>query len=153
MSRRSVRRDGAQNEMYVTLKDDVQLFESYKDVFMAALMYGYTNERRKKIKNGPEILLGIFSSQDIQFMKMIMYLEKEYELFSTEDEAESADMNFENFEIIEEYAAGGLEGLYHELQNHLSDSEAAQNAYLDLMMKYENQDFSTEDLINELPLK
>lgn len=153
MSRRSVRRDGSQNEMYVTLKDDVQLFESYKDVFMAALMYGYTNERRKKIKNGPEILLGIFSNQDIQFMKMIMYLEKEYELFSTEDEAESAHMNFENFEIIEEYAAGGLEGLYHELQGHLSDLESAQNAYLDLMMKYEDQDFNTEDLINELPLR
>ena len=44
-----------------------------------------------------------------------------------------------------------LDALYQELEMFLTDPESAQNAYLDLMLKYEQKEFNTEDLINELP--
>ncbi|EPE63199.1 hypothetical protein L479_00363 [Exiguobacterium sp. S17] len=152
MAKRSVRRDSTQDHMYITLKEDAQLFETYKDTFMAALLFGYSNERRKKIKAGPEILLGIFSEQDLQLIKLIMHLENAFESFSIDNDSEDdVDAPLDNFEIIEEYAAGGLDALYHELEFFLTDPESAQNAYLDLMLKYEQKEFNTEDLINELP--
>lgn len=152
MAKRSVRRDSTQNHMYTALKEDAQLFETYKDAFMAALLFGYSNERRKKVKPGPEILLGIFSEQDLQFMKLIMHLENTFERFSIENGSEDeSDVTLENYDIIEEYAAGGLDALYQELEMFLTDPESAQNAYLDLMLKYEQKEFNTEDLINELP--
>ncbi|ACQ71498.1 MAG: hypothetical protein IJJ35_06770 [Exiguobacterium sp.] len=152
MAKRSVRRDSTQDHMYTALKEDAQLFETYKDAFMAALLFGYSNERRKKVKPGPEILLGIFSEQDLQFMKLIMHLENTFERFSIENDSEDeSDVTLENYDIIEEYAAGGLDALYQELEMFLTDPESAQNAYLDLMLKYEQKEFNTEDLINELP--
>ncbi len=152
MAKRSVRRDSTQDHMYTALKEDAQLFETYKDAFMAALLFGYSNERRKKVKPGPEILLGIFSEQDLQFMKLIMHLENTFERFSIENGSEDeSDVTLENYDIIEEYAAGGLDALYQELEMFLTDPESAQNAYLDLMLKYEQKEFNTEDLINELP--
>lgn len=152
MAKRSVRRDSTQDHMYTALKEDAQLFETYKDAFMAALLFGYSNERRKKVKPGPEILLGIFSEQDLQFMKLIMHLESTFERFSIENDSEDeSDVTLENYDIIEEYAAGGLDALYQELEMFLTDPESAQNAYLDLMLKYEQKEFNTEDLINELP--
>jgi len=154
MAKRSVRRDSTQDHMYTALKEDAQLFETYKDAFMAALLFGYSNERRKKVKPGPEILLGIFSEQDLQFMKLIMHLENTFERFSIENDSEDeSDVTLENYDIIEEYAAGGLDALYQELEMFLTDPESAQNAYLDLMLKYEQKEFNTEDLINELPFK
>ncbi|KDN57104.1 hypothetical protein [Exiguobacterium sp. AB2] len=153
MAKRSVRRDSTQDHMYTALREDAQLFETYKDTFMAALLFGYSNERRKKIKAGPEILLGIFSEQDLQFMKLIMHLEDAFESFSVEHDAsdDTEDTPLDNFEIIEEYAAGGLDILYKKLEVFLTDPETAQNAYLDLMNEYENREFHTEDLIKELP--
>ncbi|MFL9650452.1 hypothetical protein [Exiguobacterium chiriqhucha] len=152
MAKRSLRRDGTQDHMYMTLKEDAQLFDTYKDIFMAALLFGYSNERRKKIKAGSEIPLSVFSEQDLQLIKLIMHLENTFESFSVDHDSEDdADAPLENFDIIEEYAAGGLEALYHELEVFLTDSESAQNAYLDLMLKYEQKEFNTEDLINELP--
>lgn len=152
MAKRSVRRDSTQDHMYTALKEDAQLFETYKDAFMAALLFGYSNERRKKVKPGPEILLGIFSEQDLQLMKLIMHLENTFERFSVDNDSEDeSEVTVENYEIIEEYAAGGLDALYQELEIFLSDPESAQNAYLDLMIEYENKKFNTEDLINELP--
>lgn len=152
MAKRSLRRDGTQDHIYMTFKEDAQLFETYKDAFMAALLFGYSNERRKKIKAGPEIPLSVFSEQDLQQIKLIMYLENAFERFSVDNESEdNADVSLENFDIIEEYAAGGLDALYHELEFFLTDSESAQNAYLDLMLKYEQKEFNTEDLINILP--
>lgn len=152
MAKRSVRRDSTQDHIYATLKEDAQLFETYKDAFMAALLFGYSNERRKKVKPGPEILLGIFSEQDLQLMKLIMHLENTFERFSVDNDSEDeSEVTLENYEIIEEYAAGGLDALYQELEIFLSDPESAQNAYLDLMIEYENKKFNTEDLINELP--
>ena len=152
MAKRSVRRDSTQDHMYTALKEDAQLFETYKDAFMAALLFGYSNERRKKVKPGPEILLGIFSEQDLQFMKLIMHLENTFERFSIDNDSEDeSDVTLENYDIIEEYAAGGLDALYQELEMFLTDPESAQNAYLDLMLKYEQKEFNTEDLINELP--
>lgn len=152
MAKRSVRRDSTQDHMYTALKEDAQLFETYKDAFMPALLFGYSNERRKKVKPGPEILLGIFSEQDLQFMKLIMHLENTFERFSIENDSEDeSDVALENYDIIEEYAAGGLDALYQELEMFLTDPESAQNAYLDLMLKYEQKEFNTEDLINELP--
>lgn len=152
MAKRSVRRDSTQDHIYTALKEDAQLFETYKDAFMAALLFGYSNERRKKVKPGPEILLGIFSEQDLQFMKLIMHLENTFERFSIENDSEDeSDVTLENYDIIEEYAAGGLDALYQELEMFLTDPESAQNAYLDLMLKYEQKEFNTEDLINELP--
>lgn len=152
MAKRSVRRDSTQDHMYVALKEDAQLFETYKDAFMAALLFGYNNERRKKVKPGPEILLGIFSEQDLQLMKLIMHLENTFERFSVDNDSEDeSEVTLENYEIIEEYAAGGLDALYQELEIFLTDPESAQNAYLDLMIEYEYKKFNTEDLINELP--
>lgn len=152
MAKRSVRRDSTQDHMYTALKEDAQLFETYKDAFMAALLFGYSNERRKKVKAGPEILLGIFSEQDLQFMKLIMHLENTFERFSIDSDSEDeSEVTLENYDIIEEYAAGGLDALYQELEMFLTDPESAQNAYLDLMLKYEQKEFNTEDLINELP--
>lgn len=152
MAKRSVRRDSTQDHMYTALKEDAQLFETYKDAFMAALLFGYSNERRKKVKPGPEILLGIFSEQDLQFMKLIMHLENTFERFSIDNDSEDeSDVTLENYDIIEEYAAGGLDALYQELEMFLTGPESAQNAYLDLMLKYEQKEFNTEDLINELP--
>lgn len=152
MAKRSLRRDGTQDHMYMTLKEDAQLFDTYKDIFMAALLFGYSNERRKNIKAGSEIPLSVFSEQDLQLIKLIMHLENAFENFSVDQESEDdAEAPLENFDIIEEYAAGGLEALYHELEVFLTDSESAQNAYLDLMLKYEQKEFNTEDLVNELP--
>lgn len=93
-----------------------KLFASMKDVYMLALVVGFKHKKKKPFAKagGDPIKLGIFDEHD----KVIMDIIALYEDIKDKDlSLLRSDREDDKYQIIEEYANGGMEIIVKEIYN------------------------------------
>jgi len=144
---RRIRRPKDQEEYYTRLTDQSEFgfFSSYKDVFMAAGVFGFIEKKRKPFTTSLEgINWNVFNMEtDEAIINAVAISDSgDHTLLNTDEETFDKKM-----QIFEEYAAGGLETLYKKI---MDDEKRALSTYIDLIMSLEAETTSKERNLREI---
>lgn len=156
MAPRRIKRNKQHENLYkeLTNKNEFGIFETYKDVFMAAGLIGFLENKRVPFKeSAEEIAWSIFNLEtDLTLFNAIALYETKDPKILINDDDEIFD---KKATIFEEYASGGLPILYEKVMEK-KRSAASQN-YFDLIMEMENQkpeiERTFDDILDKLSLE
>ena len=144
-----IRRPKEQAHIYneLTNKEEFGVFETYKDLFMLALVVGFLDNNRKVFKESLELInWQVFNeSTDEPVVNMVAFLE-----------TENLDLLYgfteESFKkkilIAEEYAAGGAEKIYDVV---MADQKNGLQTIIDYVQEFKS--IENYDALNKKRLK
>lgn len=116
MAKNSVNRSKEYEELYRILgaQPETRLFETMKDVFLVALALGFRDDYRKPLKANAQdgIRLDYFTDEQKSMMDLIAFAAKgDINILIEQDEIIA-----EKYQLIEEYANGGMQILNEQLR-------------------------------------
>lgn len=137
--------NGKYANMIRFLKEEVNLFNTFREAYLTAAIVGFINNRCELLEDEEKVQpASIFPSElskrkkDLRFVYRMIMLLKEEDNFSIDDYKnrtfkDDAEENFEilreNMKIFNSYACGGIEHMYEKFANCNTERKVVDTLY------------------------